>query len=77
MRQKTFARTWANAVYYETEETTMKKEEKSTGKALQETLSYKKKNYYETASDAERKAMYAYAEGYKAVYVRRRAQAGR
>lgn len=44
----------------------MKKEEKSTGKALQETLSYKKKNYYETASDAERKAMYAYAEGYKA-----------
>ena len=35
-------------------------------KTLQEQLSYQKKNYYETATAEERKAIFAYAEGYKA-----------
>ena len=39
--------------------------EKSKGQELQEKLAYKKANYFETASEEERKAIYAYAEGYK------------
>lgn len=39
--------------------------DKSKGQKLQEKLSYKKKNYYETASEAERKEIFDYAEGYK------------
>ncbi|MBO5045971.1 MAG: aminopeptidase [Clostridia bacterium] len=39
---------------------------KSEGQKKQEALSYQKKNYFETASAAERKAMFEYAEGYKA-----------
>lgn len=41
-------------------------EKQSEAKKLQEELSYKKKNYYEVASEAERKEITAYAEGYKA-----------
>lgn len=41
-------------------------EKQSEAKKLQEELSYTKKNYYETASEAERKEITAYAEGYKA-----------
>ena len=44
----------------------MKETEKTEGQKKQEALSYKKKNYFETATDAERKEMFAYAEGYKA-----------
>ena len=40
--------------------------EKSKGKELLEKLSYKKQNYFEAASAAERKEIFAYAEGYKA-----------
>ena len=40
--------------------------EKSKGKQKQEELSYKKKNYYETASKKELKEIFDYAEGYKA-----------
>lgn len=40
--------------------------EKSKGKALLEKLSYKKQNYFEAANAAERKEIFAYAEGYKA-----------
>lgn len=40
--------------------------DKSKGQKLQEKLSYKKTNYYEQADEAERKAIFAYAEGYKA-----------
>ena len=40
--------------------------EKSKGQKLQEKLAYKKANYFETASEEERKEIYAYAEGYKA-----------
>ena len=40
--------------------------EKSKGQKLQEKLSYKKKNYYETASEEEKKAIFAFAEDYKA-----------
>ena len=40
--------------------------EKSKGQLKQEELSYKKKNYFETASDKERKEIFDYAEGYKA-----------
>ena len=40
--------------------------EKSKGQALYETLSYEKKNYFQTASKRERKKMFAYAEDYKA-----------
>ncbi len=39
--------------------------EKSKAKKLQEELSYQKKNYFEVADEAERKEIYAYAEGYK------------
>ena len=39
--------------------------EKTAGQKKQEELSYKKKNYFETASPAERKEMFDYAEGYK------------
>ena len=41
-------------------------EKQSEAKKLQEELFYTKKNYYETASEAERKEITAYAEGYKA-----------
>ena len=41
-------------------------EKKSKGQALYEELAYEKKNYFEAASKAERKKMFAYAEGYKA-----------
>jgi aspartyl aminopeptidase len=40
--------------------------DKSKAKALQESLSYKKVNYFEQASEAEREEIFAYAEGYKA-----------
>ena len=40
--------------------------EKSKGQKLQEKLTYKKVNYFEKASEEECKAIYAYAEGYKA-----------
>lgn len=40
--------------------------DKSKGQLLQEELSYKKKNYYEVANETERKAIFDYAEGYKA-----------
>ena len=40
--------------------------EKSKGKIRQEELSYRKKNYFEEADEKERKAIFAYAEGYKA-----------
>ncbi|MBR7186690.1 MAG: aminopeptidase [Clostridia bacterium] len=40
--------------------------EKNNAQKLQEKLSYKKKNYFEIASEAERKAMYSYAKGYMA-----------
>ena len=39
--------------------------EKTAGQKKQEELSYKKKNYFETASPAERKEMFDYAEGNK------------
>ena len=42
----------------------MSKDEKKTeGQKLQDALSYKKKNYFEEADDAERKEMFDYAEG--------------
>lgn len=44
----------------------MKQEEKTAGQKLADELSYQKKNYYEVADKAERDAIYAYAEGYKA-----------
>ena len=37
--------------------------EKSKGQKLQESLSYKKKNYYEVASEAERKEIFDFAKG--------------
>ncbi|MCI8499569.1 MAG: aminopeptidase [Clostridia bacterium] len=40
--------------------------DKSKGQKLQEKLSYKKTNYFEVASEQERKEIFAYAEGYKA-----------
>ena len=40
--------------------------DKSIGKKKQEALAYKKKNYYETASQEEKKEIFDYAEGYKA-----------
>ena len=40
----------------------MKETEKTEGQKKQEALSYKKKNYFETATDAERKEMFAYAD---------------
>ena len=43
----------------------MKKEDKTQAQQLQESLSYKKRNYYERADKAERDAIFAYAEGYK------------
>ncbi len=43
----------------------MSEKDKTVGQKKQEELSYKRKNYYETASDEERKAIYDYAEGYK------------
>ncbi len=41
-------------------------EKKSKGQQLQKELSYKKKNYYETADKAEKKAIFDYAKGYMA-----------
>ena len=41
-------------------------EKKSSGKLRYEELAYDKKNYFETASEEERTAMFDYAEGYKA-----------
>ncbi len=41
-------------------------EKKSKGQQLQKELSYKKKNYYEIADKAEKKAIYDYAKGYMA-----------
>lgn len=41
-------------------------DKKSEGQKRYDALSYEKKNYYEVASAEERKAIYAYAEGYKA-----------
>ena len=41
-------------------------EKKSKGQARYDELAYDKKNYFEVASKAERKKMFAYAEGYKA-----------
>ncbi len=41
-------------------------EKKSKGQTLQKELAYQKQNYYEVADKAERKAIFAYAEGYKA-----------
>ncbi len=41
-------------------------EKESKGKKLQKELGYKKQNYYEAADKAERKAIFDYAEGYKA-----------
>ncbi len=41
-------------------------EKKSKGQELQKTLSYRKINYFERADKAERKAIFDYAEGYKA-----------
>ena len=40
--------------------------EKTEGQKKQEALLYQRKNYFETASAEERKAMFDYAEGYKA-----------
>ena len=40
--------------------------EKSKGQKLQEKLAYKKKNYYEVASQEEKKEIFAFAEDYKA-----------
>ena len=40
-------------------------EKTSIGKELSEKLSYKNKNFYETASPEEIKAAYEYCEGYK------------
>ena len=40
--------------------------EKSKGQKLMSELGYKKRNYFETASKAEKKEMFDYAEGYKA-----------
>ncbi len=39
--------------------------EKSAGQKKYEELSYQKKNYFEGANEEERKAIYAYSEGYK------------
>ena len=41
-------------------------EKKSNGQARYDELKYEKKNYFEEASEAERTAMFDYAEGYKA-----------
>lgn len=41
-------------------------EKKSDGQARYEELAYEKKNYFEHATEAERTAMFDYAEGYKA-----------
>ncbi len=41
-------------------------EKKSKGQQLQKALAYKKKNYYETADKAEKKAIFDYAKGYMA-----------
>ncbi len=41
-------------------------EKKSKGQELQKELAYKKQNYYEAAGKEERKAIFEYAEGYKA-----------
>ncbi len=41
-------------------------EKKSKGQELLEQLSYKKRNYYEIASESERRAIFDYAENYKA-----------
>lgn len=44
----------------------MSEKEKSAGQKIQEELCYKRKNYYETASEEEKKEIFDYAEGYKA-----------
>ena len=41
-------------------------DKKERAKERYSELAYEKKNFFETASKKERKAMYAYAEGYKA-----------
>ena len=41
-------------------------DKKSKGQARYDELAYEKKNYFETASEEERKEMFGYAEGYKA-----------
>lgn len=41
------------------------KKEKTEGQLKQDKLFYKKKNYFEEASESERKEMFDYAEGYK------------
>ena len=41
-------------------------DKKSKGQERYDDLAYEKKNYFETASEEERRAMFAYAEGYKA-----------
>ncbi len=41
-------------------------EKKSKGQELQKKLTYKKRNYYETASKEEKKEIFAYAKGYMA-----------
>ena len=40
-------------------------EKKSKGQQLMESLSYKKKNFFEISSEKEIKEMYDYSEGYK------------
>ncbi len=42
----------------------MSEAKKTEGQKLQESLSYQRKNYFETASKEERKEMFDYAEGY-------------
>ncbi len=44
----------------------MKKDEKSAGQLLMDKLAYKKKNYFELATEAERKEIFDYGERYKA-----------
>ncbi len=44
----------------------MSEKEKSAGQKMQEELCYKRKNYYEIASEEEKKEIFDYAEGYKA-----------
>ena len=44
----------------------MSEKKKSKGQALKDELLYKKQNYYEVADKAEKKEIFAYAEGYKA-----------
>lgn len=43
-------------------------DEKSKGQKLMESLSYKKKNFFEISSEKEIKEMYDYSEGYKSFW---------